>query len=221
MNLRQAIKLLNEQLKEKQPAVFSSSWVLDNAPSVYRFVRLNLRTENNQIDWDRITYRLDRPFQKRWVYYRSKTTKEYEDQIEVDLIMNHHQPRLYVLLAPITNIDKRRREQIIISLVRLAQKGNILAQKELCHWLVYVVEEWIDKYQTLSRWRGYNDRIQVNIEGCIRRYRYSGSFLGYLYRTLEYSGRGLVPLQKFSFDDPVLDGKKTKIDYFVQEEELV
>lgn len=29
----------------------------------------------------------------------------------------------------------------------------------------------------------------------------AGSFLGYLYRTLEYSGRGLVPLKKFSLDN--------------------
>ncbi len=218
MDLKQAVSILNKQLKTKKPDKFSSTWVLANAPRVYRFVRLNLRTENNQIDWDRVTYRLDRPFQKRWVYYQGKVAKKYEDKVEVDLVINRHRPKLYVLMAPITNADKRRLEQIIISLVRIAQKGNLLAQQELCHWLSYVIEEWIDRYSTFAHWRGYDDRIQANIEGCIRRYRYTGCFLGYLYRTLEYSGRGLVPLQKFSFDDPVLDGSKTKIDYFVQED---
>jgi len=217
MNLEQAISILNKKLKAKQPKKFSSTWVLDNAPQVYRFVRLNLRTENNQIDWDRLTYRLDRPFQKRWAYYQGKVAKRYEDKVEVDLVLNRNRSKLYVLVAPITNADKRRREQIVISLVRLAQRGNILAERELYRWLAYVVEEWIDKNQALSRWRGYDDRIQANIEGCIRRYRYTGCFLGYLYRTLEYSGRGLVPLKKFSFDDTVLDGRKTKIDYFVPE----
>ena len=216
MDLKQAVNILNNQLKVKQPKKFSSTWVLTNAPQVYRFVRLNLRTENNQLDWDRLTYRLNKPFQKRWIYYQRKTVKRYEDQAEIDLIIDHHQSKLYVLIAPITNADKRRREQIIISLVRMAQRGNILAKQELYHWLAYVIDDWIDKYQSLSRWRGYNDQIRSNVDRCIRRYRYSGCFLGYLYRTLEYAGRGLYPLQKFSFDDPILDGQKTRIDYFIQ-----
>jgi len=57
------------------------------------------------------------------------------------------------------------------------------------------------------------------IRGCIRCYRYTGSFLGYLYKTLEYSGRGIVPVQKFSLDDQVLDGARTRIDYVVIEED--
>ena len=42
--------------------------------------------------------------------------------------------------------------------------------------------------------KGYDDMIQERIEGCIRRYRYSGSFIGYLFKTLEYAGRGLRPI---------------------------
>jgi Fic family protein len=40
---------------------------------------------------------------------------------------------------------------------------------------------------------GYEAEIRTHIELCIRRYRYSGSFLRYVFRTLEYSGRGIRP----------------------------
>ncbi len=74
--------------------------------------------------------------------------------------------------------------------------------------------------RTLKKWRGYTDDVEDKIKGCIRCYRYTGSFLGYLYKTLEYSGRGIVSVQKYSLDDPVLDGKRTRIDYIVVEEDF-
>lgn len=95
----------------------------------------------------------------------------------------------------------------------------MLAQQELIGLLTYTVNEWIEKYYHLKKWKGYTDDVEDKIKGCIRCYRYTGSFLGYLYKTLEYSGRGIVPVQKYSLDDPVLDGFKTRIDYVVVEEE--
>ena len=49
------------------------------------------------------------------------------------------------------------------------------------------------------------------------RYRYTGSFLGYLFKTLEYSARGKPPI--VSFDDKIGDTGKTRIDYYVAENE--
>ena len=109
------------------------------------------------------------------------------------------------------------RNRIIVSFVRISQKGNILAQAELIKWLRYITDEWIEKHWQLKKWKGYTDDIEDKMRGCIRGYRYTGSFLGYLFKTLEYSARGMGYLEKYSFDDPVLDGVKTKIDYFVQE----
>src|SRR3989339_120066 len=63
----------------------------------------------------------------------------------------------------------------------------------------------------------YNNKLIIQqIEGCVRRFRYTGSFLGYLYRTLQYSGLGLVPLEKFSFDDFLLTDQKRRIDIFIK-----
>ena len=53
--------------------------------------------------------------------------------------------------------------------------------------LAFTIDDWIDRYWFLSRWRGYDAEIRTRVERCIRRYRYSGSFLRYIFRTLEYA----------------------------------
>ena len=59
---------------------------------------------------------------------------------------------------------------------RPVQKGNLLAKVEAVRLVRYTTDDQIDKYYCLSRWKGYNDEILEQIEGCIRRYRYTGSF---------------------------------------------
>ncbi len=77
----------------------------------------------------------------------------------------------------------------------------------------YTIDDWIGRYRFLSRWEGYDEKIQECLDRCIRRYRYSGSFLKYVFRTLQYAGRGLTPLYAFSLHDPVAFGsEKCKIE---------
>lgn len=217
MNFKEAAKRLNTTLKEKRPQTFSSSWVFQNAQPVYHYIRLNHRTENDDIDWDKITVALDREFQKKWVRYRRRQVKQYENQIEVDKILNKYQDKLYVFIGALDAKDRKVRDKIIISLVRVAQKGNILAREALVYWVKFVVDDWIDKYPHVWRWRGFSDPVEEKIAGCIRCYRYTGTFLGYLFKTLEYSAKALRPL--YSLDDPFLDGSKTRIDYVILEQE--
>jgi hypothetical protein len=49
------------------------------------------------------------------------------------------------------------------------------------------------------------------IKACIRCYKYTGSFLGYLFKTLKYSARGLP--YEVSLDDPVGEDGSSKIDF--------
>ncbi|MBI5140406.1 MAG: hypothetical protein HZA94_03110 [Candidatus Vogelbacteria bacterium] len=104
-------------------------------------------------------------------------------------------------------------------MVRISQKGNILAEKELNQWLQYIVDDWIDRYYPLFKWKGYTDDVKDKIRNCIRCYKYTGSFLGYLYKTLEYSARGIRPLQAWSLDDLVGENGATKIDFVTQDTE--
>ena len=84
----------------------------------------------------------------------------------------------------------------------------------------HVVDEWMDHSEYLSRWRGYDEKIRSIIEGCIRRYRYSGSFLNYVYRTLQYAARGIQPFYAYSLDETVaIDADKRKIENVVRDPE--
>ncbi len=78
--------------------------------------------------------------------------------------------------------------------------------------LAFTIDDWIDRYWFLSRWRGYEAEIQTQVECCIRRYRYSGSFLRYLFRTLQYAGRGIRPLLAYSLDEPIFSGPGKRSD---------
>lgn len=217
MDLTCIIKELNKIIREKQPKKISSSWIVQHVPRAYRYIHKNVRTENDEIDWDKITSLLERRFQKRWVRYRRKVVKPYRNKKEVTLILTKHKDKMYTFITSLDNKDFASRDRIIISLVRLSQKGNILAQQELIRLLGFTVDDWIDRYYYLKKWRGYTDDVEDKIKGCIRCYRYTGSFLGYLYKTLEYSGRGIAPIKKYSLDDTVLDGAKTRIDYVIIE----
>lgn len=218
MDFEKAIKILNKELEEKNPKSFSSSWISKHAQSAYNYFRLNHRTDNNCVDWDAITVALDRSFQRKWIRYKRKQpAKPYEDQKELDFVLNKYQQKLYVFIAPSGEEDRNLRNRIIIALVRVAQKGNVLAKAEIIKWLRYIADEWIDKYPQIYKWQGYPDEVDDKIADCVRCYKYTGSFIGYLFRTLEYSARGKPPQN--SVDDKFLNGKKTRIDFIVQENE--
>jgi hypothetical protein len=115
-------------------------------------------------------------------------------------------------LSPNTKENWKMQNKILVSLIRLGQKGNITAQDEVIKWVTFVTDEWIERYP-LNRWQPYPDEVRDKIFRCIRNYRYLGPFLGYLFKTLYLAGRGKPPL--VSLNDKFADGTKTRIDYLV------
>lgn len=214
-----ATETLNTVLKQKQPKTFDPLWIEYHVEDLYKYLSRYVKTETGTVDWDSITVTLDRRFQKRWYWYRPKKTLKavaYENKEELDLILIKYSSKLYTLLVPIDKQDEKIRDQIFIRLVRIAQNGNVLAQKQIMEWLTIIVNEWIENSSTIAKWKGYSDDIELRIQGCIRCYRYTGTFIGYVYKTFEYSARGLRPLYKYSLNDPVGKGTKTRIDYVIQ-----
>jgi hypothetical protein len=208
-----AIKNLNQLLKEKKPVKFDSSWIETNATQIHAYICKNIRTENNDVDWDKVTSFLDRPFQRRWMWPNQKNRENYNCRLEVEAILNKQKDKLYAIIAPLNDDDKLIQHWLIINLVRIGQRGNLSAQEEIIKWLTFIVYDWIDIYPQIRRWKGHSDEIEDRIKGCIRCYRYTGSFLNYLFRTLEYSARGKPPL--CSLDEPSRYGKKTRIDFLI------
>jgi len=208
MDFDSAVKTINGLLIKKQPLMFNSSWIQDYAPHIYRFIQKKVRREVGGIDWDKVTRGLHRKFCKRWITSQRKGTKLYRSEGEVKIILRKYDGKLYTFLTPADKDDKSIRDIISIALVRIAQKGNIIAKQEIVKLVRFTIDEWIEHCPKISRWKGYEYLIQKRIESCIRCYRYSGSFIGYLFKTLEYSGRGLRPMTEYSLDDSSYPGHK-------------
>jgi hypothetical protein len=201
MNFNDAVKTINRLLIEKRPDTFNSSWMRKHAPSVYRFIQKNVRAEIGGIDWDRVTRALDRRFHRKWKpSYRNRSIT-YSNKAEVGLILQKYGAKLYSFVSPADRNDEHVRDIICVALVRIAQNGNVLAREEIIKLVKFTIYEWIESRPVLSPWEGYESLIDARVEGCIRRYRYSGTFIGYLFKTLEYSGRGLRPTNEYSQND--------------------
>jgi len=213
MNFASAVKAINKLLRTIRPHSFCSSWIRQHAPHVYRFIQKNVRAEIGGIDWDRITRALDRKLQRRWqTSRRGRRPKCFRDKSAVEIILKKYHDKLYTFLAPADANDKQVRDIISIALVRIAQQGNLAAKQEIIKLVRFTIDEWIEQHPKISCWAGLDDMVQMSVEGCIRRYRYSGSFIGYLFKTLEYAGRGLRPIVAFSLDDHFCSGEKRRGD---------
>jgi hypothetical protein len=225
MDFNQAIRDLNELLSQQQPGKINSSWISKNAPRIYRFIWKNVRTEIGDIDWDKIVSNLDKEFQKRWNCRHSKTKRQwkalkwYRSRKEVNLVIKKYKDKIYTFLSPQTPEDRSVRNAITVALVRISQKGNLSAKKEIISLLRFTVDYWIEIFPSLSSWKGYESELNDQLETCVRRYRFTGSFTTYLFCSLEYRGRGLRPLYLHSLDDEVCFTGKRRVENVVKDPE--
>lgn len=201
MNFDQAVRNINRSLVKKQPKFFDPIWIKCRCKVSYQFIVSNVKNELGDPDWDSLTSKLDRQFQKLWLKGVKNKNKvdEYENEAEVLLVLSPNRDKLYTFVSQVSQDDRIACDYISIRLVRLAQKGNALAAQKLKQLIIFLINQWIEGYK-LNRLRGYEDQIDQCITACIRRYRYSGSFIGYLNRTLEYSSRPLRAIEAFSLD---------------------
>ncbi len=212
MDFASAVRAINKLLRAIKPNTFCSSWIRQHAPHVYRYIQKNVRAESG-IDWDRFTRALDRKFQRRWqTPRRGRLPEGYGDERVVESILNKYHDKLYTFLSLADEHDRQIKDIISIALVRIAQHGNLVAKHEIVKLLRLTIDEWIEQYPKMSCWEGLDDVVEGHIEGCIRRYRYSGSFVGYLFKTLKYAGRGIRPRVAYSLDDHLYSGEKRRGD---------
>jgi len=210
MDLDRVVLTLNELIAERRPAKLNSTWILRHAPACYRFIRKRIRNEVGAIDWDQVTYLLDFEHQRRWSPGTGRRHGARGHSEEVALILNRYRDKLYVFISAPECADRRLRDVISIALVRVAQGGNTLARKELTRLVGYTVDDWLDNHPFLSRWKGHEEELRENLEGCIRRYRYTGSFIQFLRKTLEYAARGIRPSMVLPPEDGVFRGSLKK-----------
>jgi len=202
MTLKECAKILNRILRQKKTTRFTGTWVFTHAPKVYSYIQKNIRTENDHIDWDRVTGVLDRRLQKHWAGKQRKPKRLYSDQEEVDCILKKYHDKLYTFFGVLDEKDRVTRNTIAIRFVRIAQQGNVLAKEEALKFIKFTIDDWIEKYYPLRMWRSHTTVLEEQLTACIYRYRFTGSFFGYVYKTLEYAGRGMYTIR--SLDENVL-----------------
>jgi len=219
MNLEKAICYINRSINKKQPKSFDDKWIKYRCKISYQFIVDNIKTEFDETDWDLVISRLDRWNQKLWMKgIKRKINEPYINEIELNIILDKYGDKLYTFLAQQNKEDRDICDLIGIKLVRLSQKGNILSGDKTVTLLSHLISQWLEHDRSLFSWKGYDELMIDIIKGCIRRFRYAGSFLGYLYRTIEYSGRGLVPLEKFSLDDLSLVTGRRLLENFIKDD---
>ncbi len=211
----QVIRKINFHILKKNPPVISEDWIKKNSPVSYAFIT------KNSIDWDTVTLHIEKSYQARW----NKTSKRkrytnlmrYEDQSELNNLLTLHKEKMYTFVSKLSKDDELVCDRISILLVRLAQKGNMLAVAELKNLYIFMLNKWLEESKSLRRWRGYESGMFDLLEGCIFRYRYSGTFIGFLYRTLQLSALALEPLEAFSLDDISMITGKSRVETLVVE----
>ncbi len=219
MNLEKAICYINRSINKKQPKSFDDKWIKYRCKISHQFIVNNVKTEFDETDWDLVISRLDRWNQKLWMKgIKRKINEPYINEAELNIILDKYKDKFYTFLAQQDKEDKFISDIISIKLVRLFQKGNILAGDKAVALCSYIVNQWLEYDRSLFNWKGYDELIFETTKDCVRRFRYAGSFLGYLYRTIEYSGRGLVPLEKFSLDDFSLVTGKRLLETFIKDD---
>jgi hypothetical protein len=219
MNLEKAVCNINRSINKRNPETFNSQWIKYRCRISYQYIVDNIVTEFSEPDWDLVVYKLERCNQKIWMKGVKRAINEpYKDLFELDIILKKYQDKLYTFLAQQGKEDRCICDIISIKLVRLSQRGNILAEDKAIILFSYLINQWLEYDKSLSNWKGYDELIVKLIKSCIRRFRYTGSFLGYLYRTMEYSGRGLVPLEKFSLDDFSIVTGRRLLETFIKDD---
>ncbi len=222
MDFLESINIIKKYLEKTQPKIFNSVWIKVELPNVYQYLNTEVINEVGDIDWDQVISKLDRTFQRRWLgeYFVSQRKRKklpsYKGKSELNIILKKYQNKLYTFLATVDKEDEYIRDVISVTLVRLSQKGNVLAKKELLKLCGYIIQEWIVSSPRLYRWKEYTPEAMRQLELCINRYRYPGTFTGYLFRTLECRGRGLPPT--YSLDDHLPNSDRKRLDTVVQDQ---
>jgi hypothetical protein len=161
MNFEKAVRNINRSLNKKQPERFNPQWIKNRCRVSYEFIVKNIKTEFDVPDWDLIVSRLERHNQKLWMRRKKRIDVElYTNKEELNIVLDCYKNKLYTFLGQVDKEDRDVYDWISIKLVRLSQKGNLLATKKIISLLENLVDQWIEFDKSLHSWKGYNELKQ-------------------------------------------------------------
>lgn len=192
-----AVKRLNDVLTANNPRFFSSEDIKSLDRSLYSYFSRHVKKKDGSIDWKKIIEDIDEKFQSRFqppkIFKEAYPAKQYEDQSEVDAVLEMNRDKLLTFFGIKNPSDRMERNEICLELIGLAKKGNLAAEDKLMEYLEILAMDWIEKDSLLDVYKIDTDDLRERMKKCIYLYRENGpaGFIGYLYVNLKKQAMGL------------------------------
>ncbi len=204
-----SIKKLNKILAENDPRSFSSTDVKTLDRSLHSYFKRYVKKENGGIDWKKIIKEVNPEFENKFKYpkaFKDEYPEErYEGKEEVDSLLEKNKEKLLTFFGATSLEDQEKRNEICLELIKLAKKGNSLAEKKLMAYLEILEVDWLDKEDFLDIYKLRTDVLREKTKRCIYLYREKGAakFIWYLYKTLKEHAKELNSKhKKIELDEP-------------------
>lgn len=182
-------------VEKHKPTTINEKWIRKHSKKSIEFIR------KNNLDWDTVTKYFDRSLQRKWNRkVKIKNHTEYFNEFEVETLLKSHKKFLYTFIIYRNLEEFNHCDRMCILLTRLAQNGNICAREKLQNSLEEIIYKWIETDPAISRWREHENSISIVLSRCVRKYRYSGSFLGYFKRSLQLQALAFPRLEGISLN---------------------
>lgn len=198
-----ALKELLLLLQERKPSKISSRSIKKMAPNLFDFLRLNFRDRKGYIDWPSIISNFDEEIRVRFVFpvlYKKNLPEEvYENECEVKERLSVNMQFAYTFLHANRGEEFEKRNEICLSLIELAKKGNKSAENKLIEFMRFLSDEWAEKIPTFGAFKYYPDESEEIIRRCIYNYRNAGPFVGYVNASLAGAALELNCIREVSF----------------------
>ena len=207
-----ALKELNYLLKEKNPNKINSRYIKQLDSNLFDFISKNFKNVSGYIDWPLIVNHLSNDLRLRFAYPvrydRSLPDEQYEDGAEVEKMLNENNKYFYTFFQASGTEDLEKRNEICLSLIELAKKGNKTAETKLIDLTYFLVDKWAETIPSFRVLKFHKETCYEIIRRCIYNYKIKGPFIGYVFASLKKAALGLEQMNEFSHNEHI-DYKKS------------
>ena len=212
-----AIERLTDLLEQNKPASCSSSDINTWDPSLHSYFRRYVNKKGGGIDWEKIMEKIDPNLREKFIYPKKfeeeYPTENYENEDEVETLINNNKESLLTFFVASSPEERSKRNDICLKMIKLAKKGNLIAEERLMDYLEIIESEWIEKKKVLEIYKFRTDILKERTRRCIYLYRENGTanFVWYLLVNLKKHALELnAKHNRIYLDDPAFANSKEK-----------
>ncbi len=192
-------------LEKEKPKEWSPTFLAKKARHVFRFAERNLTNAKGGIEWDRLISLLPPEYQASWkrkIFLEDITVAEgYSNQEEVDQLLEKHKDSLYLFYESTGKHEEDAVNQICMDFIDLIRKGNQEAKETFTQFLQPAITKWLDSEALPASLAQNPEKMNERVDRCLYLWKKNKTFLGYVFRTLDFTARGLKKHRVISLDE--------------------